>query len=174
VANVLGAVALDATTQVGAAIEQVTGVSMVQATALSALANYADGQSIDVLSRSVDLTHSATVRLVDRLAELQLVERRGIAGDRRVAAIHLTAAGRRTVRKVRRAREQVLTDWVARLSRADRTEFARILDKAAARDVAATESRTDNRNYLCRLCDPAACGHPERCPITEAGRAGRR
>ena len=171
-ANVLGAVALDATTQVGVAIEQATGVSIVQATALSALANYADGQSIDVLRRSVDLTHSATVRLVDRLVELQLVERRAIADDRRVAAIHLTAAGRRTVRKIRRAREQVLADWVARLSRADRAEFARILDKAAARDVAATQ-RIDTADYLCRLCDPVACGHPGRCPITEARRAER-
>ena len=65
---------------------------MVQATAVSALANYADGGSIDMLRRTVDLSHSATVRLVDRLSDAGYVVRRG-AEDGRVSSVHLTARG---------------------------------------------------------------------------------
>ena len=24
---------------------------------------------------------------------------------------------------------------------------------------------------ICRMCDPDVCGHPERCPVTQAARA---
>ncbi len=129
---------------------------MSQATTLSALANYADGRSIDALRRAVGLTHSAAVRLVDRLVELGLVERRGIATDRRVAAIHLTPAGRRTVRRIRGARTAVLDEWLGRLSRTDQVALGRILDRAAG---AAGRSETTPRATA---------------PITCAGCATRR
>ena len=60
-ANLVGLVALDVMTRVTTAVEDATGLSMVQATALSALANYAEGGSVDQLRRAVDLSHSATV-----------------------------------------------------------------------------------------------------------------
>ena len=140
---------------------------MSQATTLSALANYADGHSIDALRRAVGLTHSAAVRLVDRLVELGLVERRGIATDRRVAAVHLTPAGRRTVRRIRGARAAVLDEWLGRLSRTDQVALGRILDRAAGAGVDPRDAARDGADYLCRLCDPAACGHPHACPVTQ-------
>ncbi|MBE7163640.1 MAG: MarR family transcriptional regulator, partial [Williamsia herbipolensis] len=85
-ANVLGTVSLRVMTRVAAAVEDATGLTMVQATALSALGVHAgdvrSGASIDQLRRWVELSHSATVRLVDRLVEAGLVERRETASDR--------------------------------------------------------------------------------------------
>jgi DNA-binding MarR family transcriptional regulator len=173
-ANLLGEVALDVMTRMSAAIEDSTGHSMSQATALSALANYANGSSIDGLRRCVGLTHSATVRLVDRLAELGLVERRAGTVDRRVAAIHLTPAGRRTVRKIRSARNAVLSEWLGRLSPSEQAAMTRILDSAAGAAVDPDDIGMGGANYVCRLCDAAACGYPGACPVTQAAIAADR
>ena len=47
-------------------------------------------------------------RLVDRLVEAELLERRPADDDRRRIVLSLTAKGRRTEKKVARAREQVI------------------------------------------------------------------
>ena len=166
--NVLGNVALQVMTRVAVAVEAATGLSTVQATALSALANYAEGGSIADLQRSVDLSHSATVRLVDRLAELGLVERRGAEGDRRVAAIHLTVSGRHAVERLRVARQEVLDAFVATLPAATRGTLAPALDLLAASGIAPAPEGIEASRYVCRLCDAQACGHPEGCPVTRA------
>lgn len=170
-ANLLGLVALELMTSVTARIQAATGLSIVQATALSALANYADGGSVDHLRHAVDLSHSATVRLVDRLAERGLVRRQGVATDQRVSAVHLTARGRRTVATIRVARLGVLEQWVTRLSPDQRGLLMPLLHEVATRAV--TPGLDGAPDYLCRLCAVDACGHPSRCPITLAGMARR-
>lgn len=169
-ANVLGVVALDVLTQMGAAIEDATGLSSVQATAVSALANSSDGGSTDDLRRIVDLSHSATVRLVDRLVERGLVTRRA-AVDGRVAAVHLTARGRRTAAAIRQARQAVLEDLVGHLPVEQRRSLTVVLDGMAALEVRPAPEGVAAADYLCRLCDPDACGFPRRCPVTKAVRA---
>lgn len=164
-ANVVGMLALDVMTQVSFAVETATGLSMVQATALSALAIYAEGGSVDQLRRSVDLSHSAAVRLVDRLVQRGLVRRRADAGDHRVAAVHLTARGRRCVAEIRVARLNVLRHVVGRLAYAQRDLLAGILDVLAASETAQPPPM-GRAEYLCRLCEPDACGHPDNCPVT--------
>jgi MarR family transcriptional regulator, negative regulator of the multidrug operon emrRAB len=67
--------------------------------ALVALDGEAGGGSIDALRRILGITHSGTVRLVDRLAGAGLVERR-VGADARAVALHLTPQGRRLARRV--------------------------------------------------------------------------
>ena len=64
-ANVLGAFGLALADRLAAAAEPAGGVSAAEA--LVALAGTAAGGSIDALARIVGLSHSGTVRLVDRL-----------------------------------------------------------------------------------------------------------
>ncbi len=168
-ANVLGAVTLDVTTRVAGAVAAATGLSMVHATAVSVLANFGEGESIDRLRRSVGLSHSAAVRVVDRLVERGLVVR-GPAADGRVVALRLTAAGRDTARAVRDARRAVLDAVVAAVPPAHRASLVAVLDALAARDVDVTPDGTELVYRLCRLCDPEGCGHPEGCPVTTAYR----
>src|SRR5919198_4550073 len=53
------------------------------------------GQNIDFLARLLQISHPATVRLVDRLEAEGLVERRRDRADARSRTLVLTAAGRR-------------------------------------------------------------------------------
>ena len=165
-ANVLGAVSLQVTTRTSAAMSAATGLSPVQVVAMVALANYADGGSTAQLGSSVDLSHSATVRLVDRLVQLGLVERRVGAGDGRVSAVHLTSQGRRVVGRIRRARAAALDEVLAGLGEDQRAALAPALDVLAAAEVAPAPDGIETSRYVCRLCDADACGHPDGCPVT--------
>ncbi|PZS18716.1 MAG: hypothetical protein DLM57_05480 [Pseudonocardiales bacterium] len=167
-ANLVGVVALDVVTRTTAAIEAATGLTIVEATALSALAVYAEGDSVESLQRAVDLSQPGTVRLVDRLVERGLVERRHARGDRRVTAVHLSSRGRRTVATIRRTRLAVIESWTSRLTEPQREALEPVLANWAIRDVEATSAGGLAAEYRCRLCDPDACGHPVGCPVTVA------
>ena len=53
---------------------------------------YAPGLSVELLRQVLDLSHPGTVRLINRLEEEGLVERRK-AADGRAVALHLTRKG---------------------------------------------------------------------------------
>src|SRR5918996_2229091 len=92
-ANLLGAVSLAVTDRVRAAAERGAAQGGSAPAALVSLAGYLDGAPIDALRGPLGLTHSATVRVVDRLAGAGLVRRRQGA-DRRTVAVVITPAGR--------------------------------------------------------------------------------
>ena len=72
--------------------------------------------SIDQLSRILRLSHAGTVRLVDRLVERNLVEKRPSALDRRIMSLALTTGGwqqRDELFILRRAALTVLLNQVA-------------------------------------------------------------
>jgi hypothetical protein len=48
----------------------------------------------------------------------------------------------------------------------ERAAFERLLERLLR---AVTADRDDARR-ICRLCDPGVCGHPDRCPVTQAAR----
>lgn len=168
-ANVIGAFALQVVTQVEAAVQRATDLSMVEATALSALANLGAGSSsVEELRQVVDLSQSATVRLVDRLVSRGLVKRRGSVEDRRVTSVQLSAAGRKTVGKLRRIRLDALEGWVSGLSSEQRAALAPLVDHLVTIGIEAAPTGGSTADYICRWCEPNACGHPERCPVTAA------
>ncbi len=74
-ANLLGTLSLAVSERVDEAVEDAAGHGGAAPAALSALATYLDGSSIDALRRALGLTHSAAVRLADRLSEAGLVKR---------------------------------------------------------------------------------------------------
>jgi MarR family transcriptional regulator, negative regulator of the multidrug operon emrRAB len=172
--NVLGALALALVTEMETAAQEATGLPIVDATALSALANLGDGTlSVEGVRRTVDLSQPATVRLIDRLVARGLVRRGGQAGDRRVTTVRLTAAGRRTVSAFRDSRTAVVQRWITRLSPADRDILAPLLDALVAVGIEPAPEGAAEADYRCRWCDPPACGHPDACPVTQAVRATR-
>jgi MarR family transcriptional repressor of emrRAB len=173
-ANLLGALSL----AVAERMEAATGAAAARGgsapSALAALDTFLDGSSIDTLRKPLGLTHSAAVRLVDRLAEGGLV-RRGAGADGRSVRVCLTPAGRHAAAEVRRGRMRALAEVLAPLDAAERDELTRIHEKLLA---GLTFGRADAA-HICRLCDSEACGHEEgRCPVTraadraEASRAG--
>jgi len=159
-ANLLGAHALVATDR----MRRATGMEISSAAVLSALETFADGASIDELRRVLGLSHSGGVRIVRRLASRGLVAREPDPEDRRTVRLHLTAEGRRAARRVIAARQEALGELLAPLGRRETAELERLLERLLA---AVTHDR-EAANRICRLCEPDVCGHPDRCPVTQA------
>ncbi len=153
-ANLLGAAALAIAERLPTAGRDV---------ALVALASFLDGGSIEALARVLGVSHSGAVRLVDRLVADGFVQRRDGA-DGRSVAVTLTDAGGDEAARLAAAREHALLDLLAPLGEAQRRALTAVLEPLLAGLV--TE-RAD-AGHLCRLCDADACGHPDRCPVTNA------
>ena len=91
-ANVLGALALVVTDELGRSVTEDVG-SVTDAATLSALAQFLDGATVDRVHQVLGLTPSGAVRLVDRLEGADLVTR-SPGPDGRSRAVRLTDAGR--------------------------------------------------------------------------------
>jgi DNA-binding MarR family transcriptional regulator len=167
VANLVGAHALEVGDRVRAAAEAAAGQGGSAPAALVALANFADGQSVDQVARILAISHSGAVRLVDRLAADGLVTRERGAEDGRQVRLRITDEGRATAQRILAAREAALATGLDALSDAERRQLERLLEKLLA--VATTDAAASRT--ICRLCDPCACGHPASCPVTQAARA---
>jgi DNA-binding MarR family transcriptional regulator len=149
------------------AVEGTAAQSATAATALSALRDFLDGTSIDLLSQVLGLTSSGTVRLVDRLSEAGYV-RRTAGSDARTTSIVLTKAGRRVAANVAAARADLLSAALAELSADER----RVLEAVTGRVLAGLVRGPGATRWICRLCDTTTCGRAEGlCPTANASAA---
>jgi MarR family transcriptional repressor of emrRAB len=162
-ANLLGSHALVVVDRLRAAV----GMELTSAAVLSALETFADGASIDALRRVLGLSHSGGVRVVKRLEREGLVRRDADPDDGRAVVLHLTPAGRRAARRVLAARRAALEPLLAPLDDRDAAALERVLERL----LAAATGSGEEANRICRLCEPAVCGHPDRCPVTQAALA---
>jgi DNA-binding MarR family transcriptional regulator len=174
--NLVGALAVAMADRIRQATEGAAGHAAAAPAALVALDEFLDGRTMDHLRLAVGLTPSGAVRLVDRLAEQGLVERRPGADGRSVALV-LTGTGRASAAQVRRARANAVGEMLGKLSVRDRQALTRIAERLL---TAVTEERLAERargdlpagGWLCRLCDAEACGRPEGdCPTATAAAA---
>jgi DNA-binding MarR family transcriptional regulator len=169
-ANVLGAVALVVTDEMGravvAAADQARG-SVTDAATLAALAEFLDGATLDRVHRVLGLTPSGAVRLVDRLQAAGLVVR-DPGTDGRSRSVRLTEPGRDRARAVHAARSSYLSRLVGDLSDDEVAQLRGLLGRVIANVVDEKEGGA----WTCRLCDLRACGRDEgRCPTANAARA---
>jgi DNA-binding MarR family transcriptional regulator len=165
--NLLGALALVITDTTGDVIGESSGRSSSDAAALSAMEQFLHQPSVDLLRQVLGLTPSGTVRLVDRLEAAGLV-RRGPGADGRSTSISLTTAGHRAARKVAAARAEVLDASLRVLSDSEREQLDALLGKVLAGRIRGPGAV----RWICRLCDPHACGRPEgRCPVAQAAQS---
>jgi MarR family transcriptional repressor of emrRAB len=163
--NALGALSLAVADRMQESMASVAGHGASGPAALVALDGLAGGGSIDALRRLLGITHSGTVRLVDRLAAAGLVERR-VGADARAVALHLTPQGRRTARRVLAAREAALEQVLAGLSASQREE----LDALLSAMLRGFEATAEGARRVCRLCDAERCGRGRGgCPVTGQG-----
>ena len=163
-ANLLGALALTLTDRAAAAVQADAGVSRSDAAALVTLRNYAEGEPLDLLRRALALSHPGVVRLADRLQARGLVERHRGGGDKRAVALKLTKAGRDAADAALAARADAIDAALETLDAGQRSALAPMLERMlGAQTTDATASLV-----ICRMCDPDVCGHPDRCPVTQA------
>jgi MarR family transcriptional regulator, negative regulator of the multidrug operon emrRAB len=158
--NLLGALALALTDAQGAAMEEASGLSQSAAAAVMMLGTN-DGITIDALSRILGLSHSATVRAIERLHADGLVARID-REDRREVGLSLTLAGARLRRNLTAARLRVLGQAFARFGTDDR-EVLEILVSRLLDQVTGGRAQGD---HICRLCDEVVCTRGV-CPVEQ-------
>ncbi|MFA6964531.1 MarR family winged helix-turn-helix transcriptional regulator [Bosea sp. (in: a-proteobacteria)] len=156
-ANLLGAAVLALHDEMRGAVERIAGRSGESPAALVAL-GHQPGLSNEGLRRLLALSHPGSVRLIDRLVEDGLVERRQCSRDGRAVALYLTAAGERTRHGILAERETVVLGLVEQLSAKDQAGLTRALEKL----LRAVSRDDEHKLRICRLCDGDPCVD---CPI---------
>lgn len=155
--NLIGAVALALADEINRVSSSAAPEEGPAASAL-ALIGHEPGISIRSLASGVALTHAGTVRLVDRLESLGLVERRESSTDGRARSLYLTGKGKVSCKSILRARDQVISRGIAALTQDEQ----KILGALAERMLRATVEDKAHSYRICRLCDFESC---KKCPI---------
>ena len=132
-ANVVGALVLALGDRMRDATEEAAGMRGALPAALSALHEWAGGRTIETLSGGLRLSHSRTVRVVDRLVADGLAARTPDPTDGRGVLVHLTPAGHAAGRRVMAARAGALEASLLALGPGDRRALAGLAEHAPGR-----------------------------------------
>ncbi|MGH7703662.1 MAG: MarR family winged helix-turn-helix transcriptional regulator, partial [Gemmatimonadales bacterium] len=125
------------------------------------------GLTIETLRKVLGLSHSGTVRLLDRLERDGSVARRA-GRDGRSVALQLTAQGRQQARRILERRRAVMSQALGLLAPAEQQQLLKLVEKLLAgltRDL-------EHSDHICRLCDESVCPDascPVGCAAREAG-----
>lgn len=161
-ANILGALAVLIQDRVESAWQSHLDLSPMAAAALVQIDNE-PGSSIENVAGRIGLTHSATVRVIDKLAERGLVEKDRARKDARAQSLKLSKAGKRVVQELHGARNQVTDDLLTDLSATQREA----LERAVSTILHRTVEPGREADVTCRVCDDRRCS-PDICPIRVA------
>ena len=157
--NVIGAIAVAFADEINRVASSNAPEEGPAASAL-ALIRHAPGISIRSLASGVGLTHAGTVRLVDRLESLGLIERRIHATDARTRSLHLTGEGEMSCDGILRARDDVISRGLSALTKEEQS----VLGALAERMLRAIVEDEAHAYRICRLCDYERC---KNCPVGE-------
>jgi DNA-binding MarR family transcriptional regulator len=102
------------------------GVTGPQARLLLTL-NRQPGENQGFYAERLEVEPITLCRMVDRLEEASMVERRPDPADRRAWQLHLTDKSRKVVEKLQQRVDSLVEDMLAGLTSAERSEFARLL-----------------------------------------------
>lgn len=158
-ANLLGALALEAGGDLERATRPVVGQAGAAAAALVTIAAH-PGRTIEALRAPLGLSQPGAVRLVERLAGAGWVERSG-PGGRRGLALELTAEGEAVLDEMLGARRAALAELLEPLDAGERERLSKLLEKL----LAARSGGRRDLERLCRLCEWRICDH---CPVAGA------
>ena len=161
--NLIGALALAVNDRVTDAIEETVDIGGNAGAALVSIGTR-PGEPIDQLAKVLRLSHSATVRVVDRLEQRRWVRRARIGHDGRSVSLELTKSGQTIFRRVLQKRNTVLNRTTDVLN--DR-EVATLRNLAAKILASLPDNRAEAR-HICRLCEHAVC-QGAACPVGVGG-----
>lgn len=156
-ANLLGALSLAVMDRIEQGAREVVGRGGETPAALIVI-GYGEGKTNnDKLRRILGLSHSGTVRLVDRLVSDHLVERRP-GKDGREVALYLTAKGAAARKDLMTSRISAVASLLDVLSPAEAKRLGTLIRELLARQ----DTSEMDRFTICRMCDDRVC---TKCPI---------
>lgn len=103
------------------------GVTGPQARLLLTLTR-APGENQGFYAERLEVEPITLCRMIDRLEEANLIERRPDPADRRAWHLHLTDKSRKIVGRLQQKVDSLVDDMLAGLTAADRAEFGRLLE----------------------------------------------
>jgi MarR family transcriptional repressor of emrRAB len=156
IANLLGALSLAVMDRIEQGARDIIGHAGETPAALIVI-GYRPGMTNDMLRRRLGLSHSGTVRLVDRLVSDRLVERRP-GKDGREVALHLTAKGAAPRKDLLTSRISAVASFVDVLSASERKRLGELIRAVLARQ----DTSEMDRFTICRMCDNGVCSN---CPL---------
>ena len=156
IANLLGALSLAVMDRVEQGAREVIGRGGETPAALVVI-GYGQGMTNDKLRRILGLSHSGTVRLVDRLVSDRLVERRQGADGREVA-LYLTTTGAATRNDLMASRISAVASLLDVLSPTETKQLGSLIRELLARQ----DTSELDRFTICRMCDDRVC---TKCPL---------
>jgi DNA-binding MarR family transcriptional regulator len=119
------------------------GLTGQQARLLISLERNPDQNQVFYAER-LEIEPITLTRIVDRLEEAGWVERRSDPCDRRARILHLTDKSRSIVTRLRSIVETLFEDMLDGIDAAERTAFARALERIATNLAAARQTETIN------------------------------
>lgn len=128
-AFLLSQVGIFASSRFAAAIEEI-GLHPAWFRVLNVI-EAAEGSSQHAIGEAIQAPPSRMVAIIDDLETRGLVERRPQPGDRRVRALYLTAAGRKTLAKGRKVAVEHEERLAAALTKSERAQLVKLLQKIA-------------------------------------------
>lgn len=161
-ANWLGTLAVLIQDRVEARWQAELDLSPMSAAALVQIEQEA-GCAIEAVAGRIGLSHSATVRLIDKLVERDLVAKDRGRDDARQQSLKLTKAGRRLAAQLHQARNQVTDELLGLVPAAE----GAVLGRAVATILRRAVTTKHEGDLVCRVCDETRC-RPEICPIQTA------
>lgn len=122
-------------------------------TAVAALISIRDAEPLSIgdIARTVGLTHSAAVRLVDRLEKDWLVRRQRRVG--REVLVEITARGRRRAQQLQDQRTEATLSIVAGLSADELAMLESVIDRI----IALRAEGGLQVDQFCRMCRRGRC-----------------
>lgn len=126
------------------------------------------GGSVSDLERVVGLSQTGAGRLVDRLVEAGLVDRRA-GRDGRTQALSLTRKGLSVAARVLELRATAVAPLLEHLTPEERFDLERLLERI----VQGLAHDRPGALRVCRLCDRAACYSDPGCPLDHTAQAAR-
>lgn len=161
-ANILGALATLIQDRVQLRWQEDLDLSPMAAAALVQV-EWDTGCSIEQVAQQIGLSHSATVRIVDKLVERDLVAKDRARKDARAQSLKLTKAGRRTAQQLHAARNKVTDELLSLLPK----QQVEALGSAVGAILRGAVTDPEESYVTCRVCDETRC-RPEICPIKVA------
>ena len=156
IANLLGALSLAVMDRIELGAREVVGRGGETPAALIVI-GYGQGMTNDKLRRILGLSHSGTVRLVDRPVSDHLVERRP-GRDGREVALHLTAKGAAARKDLMVSRISTVASLLEVLSPGEANRLGTLIRELLARQ----DTSEMDRFTICRMCDDKVCAN---CPL---------
>jgi DNA-binding MarR family transcriptional regulator len=157
-ANLLGALACEIAERLDSRLRYHPNQTDSSSAALNIIGFY-EGCSNRTLSLALKLSHTATVRLVDKLEQAGYVKS-AQGSDRRTVALFLTAAGRARAREIVEDRCAALGEIVGALTDRQQSQLEKLLETM----LKTLTTGAAEADHICRLCDEIACP-ADACPV---------